>query len=51
MCVIHPRGFPGCTSGKEPASANAGDIATQVTSLVGEDPLEEGMASHFSILA
>ena len=30
--------------------ANAGDIETQVASLVGEDPLEEGMASHFSIL-
>ena len=32
--------------------ANAGDIRdTQVYSLRGEDPLEEGMATHSSILA
>ena len=31
--------------------ANAGDIETQVLSLSKEDPLEEGMATHFSILA
>jgi len=33
--------FPGGASGKE----------TQVQSLGGEDPLEEGMATHSSILA
>ena len=32
--------------------ANAGDIKeTHVRSLGGEDPLEEGTATHFSILA
>ena len=30
---------------------NAGDIETQVQSLGCEDPLEEGMATHSSILA
>ena len=38
-------GFPGGISGKKAASA--GDIR----SLGGEDPLEEGMATHSSILA
>ena len=32
-------------------SANAGDKETQVQSLRWEDPLEEGMATHSSILA
>ena len=31
--------------------ANAGDIRDAVRSLGREDPLEEGMATHFSILA
>ena len=31
-------------------SANAGDIEMQVHSLGGEDSLEEGMATHSSIL-
>ena len=31
--------------------ANAGDIETSVQSLGQEDPLEEGLATHFSILA
>ena len=31
--------------------ANAGDIETQVRSLGREDPLEEGVATHSSILA
>ena len=31
--------------------ANAGDIETWVPSLGGEDPLEEGMATHCNILA
>ena len=30
---------------------NADDIGDQVWSLGGEDPLEEGMATHSSILA
>ena len=30
--------------------ANAGDIEMQVRSLDGKDPLEEGMATHSSIL-
>ena len=41
--------FPGGASGKEPA--NAGDVEVWVQSLGGEDPLEEGMAPHSSILA
>ena len=32
-------------------SANAGDVETWVQSLGQEDPLEEGMATHASILA
>ena len=31
--------------------ANAGDIETQAPSLSAEDPLEEGTATHSSILA
>ena len=31
--------------------ASAGDVRDQVQSLDWEDPLEEGMATHFSILA
>ena len=31
--------------------ANAGDLETQVRSLGREDPLEEGMVTHSSILA
>ena len=31
--------------------ANAGDVETWVQSLGQEDPLEEGMATHSSILA
>ena len=40
-------GFPGCSDGKESAH-NVGDL---VWSLGWEDPLEEGMATHSSILA
>ena len=35
----------------ENPSANAGDIRGTMKSLGQEDPLEEGMATHFSILA
>ena len=31
--------------------ANAGDVRDEVRSLGQEDPLKEGMATHFSILA
>ena len=41
------QGFPGSSDGKE-STCNAGD---QVLSLGQEDPLEEGMATHSSILA
>ena len=41
------KGFPGGSNGKESAG-NGGD---PVRSLGQEDPLEKGMATHFSILA
>ena len=41
------KGFPGWLSSKESAY-NAGNMGLIVG---GEDPLEEGMATHFSILA
>ena len=45
--VCHMVGFPGGSDGKESA-CNAGDLG----SIPGlEDPLEEGMAIHSSILA
>ena len=31
--------------------ANAGDVEMQVWSLDGEDPMEEGITTHSSILA
>ena len=40
-------GFPGASDGKESAAVQE----TQVQSLVGEDSLERGMATHSSILA
>ena len=39
--------FPGGSDGKE-STSSAGDLAR---SLGWEDPLEEGMTTHFSILA
>ena len=42
-------GFPGVSVGKESA-CHAGDQETWVSSLGWEDPLEEGMAIHPSIL-
>ena len=50
---IGPRicmGFPGGSVVKN-LPANAGDIKTRVSSLGREDPVEEGMAAHSSILA
>ena len=44
------RGFQGGASGKEP-TCQCRRQETRVQSLGQEDPLEEGMATHFSILA
>jgi len=44
---VHRRGFPGGSVGKEFASMQV----TWVQFLGWEDPLEEGMATHSSILA
>ena len=43
-------GFPGSTCGKEPTS-QCRRYEMQVWSLGGEDPLEEGMSTHSSVLA
>ena len=43
-------GFLGAASGKE-APTNAGDIRDVGSILGQEDPMEEGMATHSSILA
>ena len=43
--------FPGDVSGKEPTCQCRKPNITWVWSLSGEDPLEEDMATHFSILA
>ena len=48
LCIC--MGFPGGSSGKEFAT-NAGDVRHVVGSLGQEDPLEEGTATHSSILA
>ena len=45
--LISTLGFPGSTSHKEPANAEE----TGVQSLGQEDPLQEGMVTHFRILA
>ena len=48
LCIIE--GFPSGASGKEPTSqCRAKEMWVQY--LGQEDPLEEGMATHFSILA
>ena len=44
-------GFPSGASGKEPTCQCRKYNETQVQSLGWEDPLEESMATHFSILA
>ena len=46
--LSHILGFPGSTSDREPG--NAGDTR-QVPSLAQEDALEEGTATHSTILA
>ena len=52
LTLLEPfeRGFPGGTSGKEPP-CQCRRYETQVRSLVQEDSLEEGMATHSSILS
>ena len=45
------RGFPGGASGKEPVCQFRRCKEMLVRSLSWEDPLEEGMATHSSILA
>ena len=48
----HPRwGFPGDASDEEPACQLRRHNEARVRSLGQEDPLEEGMATHSSILA
>ena len=44
-------GFPGGASGKEPACQCRRHKEIQVQSLGQEDPLEEGIVTHFSIIA
>ena len=50
VCATSALGFPGGASGKEPA-CQCRRHEMQVQSLGWEDPLEEGMATHSSILA
>ena len=45
--MMFVQGFPGCPVVKNP-STNAGDVGSIPES---GDPLEKGMATHFSILA
>ena len=44
-------GFPGGTSGKEPACQGRRPKRHGLDPWVGKVPLEEGMATHFSVLA
>ena len=44
-------GFPCGSEGKESASKDAGDTRDVGSTLVWKDPLEEGSATHSSILA
>ena len=46
LCYSGSEGFPGGSAVKNPPAVQE----TWVQSLVGEDPLEEVMATHFSIL-
>ena len=49
--AIGLQGFPGRASGKELACYMQEMKETRVRALSWEEPLEEGMATHFSILA
>ena len=46
LCYSGSEGFPGGSAVKNPPAMQE----TWVQSLEGEDPLEEGMATHFSML-
>jgi len=46
LCYSGFGGFPGGSAVKNPPAMQE----TWVQSLVGEDPLEEGMATHFRML-
>ena len=46
LCYSGSEGFPGGSAVKNPPAMQE----TWVQSLVGEDPLEEGVATHFSML-
>ena len=48
---IHPLGFPSDSAVKKNPPAMQEMEETRLGSLVGEDSLEEGMATHSSILA
>ena len=50
MSIIRVWDFPGSSAGKE-STYNAGDTELQLRSLGQEELLEEGMATHSSILA
>ena len=50
MYVNTPKGFPGGSAVENPVGIQEAQ-ETQVRSLGQEDPLEEGMATHSSILA
>ena len=47
VCFLSTLGFPSGSDGKE-STCNVGDLGS---SLGWEDPLEEGTATHYSILA
>jgi len=49
--MFYHQGFPGGASDKEPDCRCRRQQVTWVGSLRQEDPLEEGMATHSSILA
>jgi len=49
-CICVYMGLPGGSVGKESA-CNAGEAGDMVQFLAGEDALEEGKATHSSILA
>ena len=45
------KGFPGSSAGKNPLVVQKTQETQRVQSLGREDPLEEGIATHLSILA
>ena len=53
LCSLGNMGFPGGTSSKEPTcnAGNTGDVGLIPALGNQEDSLEEGMATHSSILA